>query len=206
MNMANKITILVVFSILLLIPVGITKVFAVSVETDVPVSVICTSSGQLCSPMFSSTVETQSELQVKFTVPPGHCSSIDVHIFLDGNPVGDTGFLGWSGAPPPFDLLPLMSGIIDLGPVSPGTHEISLQGEGQISGCNIGELAGWGGTLTTFTESLEQIVSGNILPLNTTALFISGITSGAIWMVPTLAGIVGAGVYLIRTRTHNEDN
>ena len=184
---------------------SIQDAFAVSVQTDVPVLVSCTSSGQLCSPLFFSTVETQSELKVKFTAHPGHCSSIGVHIFLDGNPVGDTGFLGWSGAPSPFDLLPLMSGIIDLGPVSPGTHQISLQGEGQIGGCNNGALTGWGGTLTTFTESLEQVVSGNILPLNTTSLFITGVQTNLLWMIPTLTGLVISVVYL-RTRTHNEEN
>jgi len=36
--------------------------------------------------------------------------------------------------------------------------------------------------------------------LDTTALFISGITSSAIWMVPTLVGIVGVGAYYLRTR------
>ena len=51
-----------------------------------------------------------------------------------------------------------------------------------------------------------QSVAGELLPLNTTALFISGITSSAIWMIPTLAGIAGAGVYFIRTREHNEEN
>jgi len=50
-----------------------------------------------------------------------------------------------------------------------------------------------------------QSVAGELLPLNTTALFISGITSSAIWMIPTLAGIAGAGVYLVRSRTHEEN-
>jgi hypothetical protein len=182
---------------------SIQDAFAVSVQTDVPVSVSCTSSGQLCSPLFSSTVETQSELKVKFTAHPGHCSSIDVNIFLDGNPMGTTGFLGWPAAPFPFDALPLMSGIIDLGPVSPGTHQISLQGKGQVGGCNSGYLAGWGGTLTTFTESLEQVVSGNILPLNTTSLLLAGVQTNLLWMVPTLAGLVISVVYL-RAKMHND--
>jgi len=50
----------------------------------------------------------------------------------------------------------------------------------------------------------NTVVAGDLLPLNTTALFISGITS-SIWMIPTLAGIAGAGVYFIRSRTHEEN-
>jgi len=44
-----------------------------------------------------------------------------------------------------------------------------------------------------------QNVAGELLPLNTTALFISGLTS-SIWMIPTLAGIAGAGVYFTKFR------
>ena len=51
-----------------------------------------------------------------------------------------------------------------------------------------------------FNVVMEQNVAGELLPLNTTALFISGITSSAIWMIPTLAGITGAGVYFTKFR------
>ncbi|MBM2820076.1 MAG: sorting protein [Nitrosarchaeum sp.] len=49
-------------------------------------------------------------------------------------------------------------------------------------------------------------VAGELLSLDTSALFVSGISSSAIWMVPTLAGIAGAGVYYIRTRVNNKEN
>jgi hypothetical protein len=49
-------------------------------------------------------------------------------------------------------------------------------------------------------------VAGELLSLDSTALFVSGISSSAIWMVPMLAGIAGAGVYFIRARTHNKEN
>jgi len=126
------------------------------IETDFPFQVVCTTSGQLCEPLFSVDVQTQSELLVKYTVT-GHCSSIRVHVFLDGNPVTTSEFFGWvlSPPPPPFDELPLMTPIINLGPVSPGSHQVSLQGEGQVSGCNTGALGVWTGTLTTFTNEPE---------------------------------------------------
>lgn len=135
------------------------------IETDFPFQVVCNTTGQLCEPLFSVNVETQSELLVKYTVT-GHCSSVRVHVFLDGNPVTTSEFLGWvlSPPPPPFDELPLMTPIIDLGPVSPGTHQVSLQGEGQVSGCNSGALGVWDGTLTTFTnEQSESDIHEDIL-------------------------------------------
>jgi hypothetical protein len=36
-------------------------------------------------------------------------------------------------------------------------------------------------------------VAGEFVPLNTTVLFVSGITSSAIWMVPTILGFAGVG-------------
>ena len=63
-----------------------------------------------------------------------------------------TGFLGWPGAPSPFAELPLDTGLVDLGPVSPGAHLISVQAEGQVSGCNVGKPFSWGGSLKVLTN------------------------------------------------------
>ncbi|MBM2819992.1 MAG: type sorting protein [Nitrosarchaeum sp.] len=49
-------------------------------------------------------------------------------------------------------------------------------------------------------------VAGELLSLDSTALFVSGLSSSMIWMVPSLAGIAGAGIYFIRARTHNKEN
>jgi hypothetical protein len=47
-------------------------------------------------------------------------------------------------------------------------------------------------------------VSGELLKINSTALFISGISSSVIWMAPTLAGIAGVGIYLIKFRSNKD--
>ena len=47
-------------------------------------------------------------------------------------------------------------------------------------------------------------VAGELVPLNTTALFISGLSSSMIWMAPAVVGIAGVGVYYIKT--HNKEN
>jgi hypothetical protein len=91
--------------------------------------------GQLCDLPFSVSGEIGSVLQVQYFVRSTHCSSLRVHLFVDGTLKVTTGFLGWPGAPSPFAELPLGTGLVDLGPVSPGAHLISVQAEGQVSGC-----------------------------------------------------------------------
>jgi len=127
--------------------------FAVVEEEEIAFSVPCTSSGQLCNPPFSTNIETDSDLKIQYTVRPNHCSSVRVHLLVDNNIVQTTQFLGWPGATSPFDVLPLDTGVIDLGPVSQGSHTLGIQGEGQVSGCNNGVLGNWGGTVKIFTSS-----------------------------------------------------
>ena len=43
-------------------------------------------------------------------------------------------------------------------------------------------------------------VAGELLPLDTSALMIAGLTSSAVWMIPAVAGIAGVGVYLVKFR------
>lgn len=51
---------------------------------------------------------------------------------------------------------------------------------------------------------VEPVVGGELLPIYNTALMLAGIQSSAIWMLPALAGIAGAGAYYIRTRMNKE--
>ncbi len=46
-------------------------------------------------------------------------------------------------------------------------------------------------------------VAGELLPLDNTALFLAGIQSMTVWMVPTVLGLAGAGVYLVKFRTRD---
>ncbi len=114
---------------------------------SIPIFVSCTTTGQLCAPAFSVLVQTNSVLKIQYFVPTGHCSSARLNVFVDGTQVLTTGFLGWFGAPPPFNTLLLDTGLIDLGPVSAGSHTLSLKAEGQVSGCNSGSVVSWDGTL-----------------------------------------------------------
>jgi len=52
--------------------------------------------------------------------------------------------------------------------------------------------------LTGFQQ--ETQVAGELLPLNTSALMIAGLTSMTVWMIPTVLGLAGVGVYLVKFR------
>jgi len=43
-------------------------------------------------------------------------------------------------------------------------------------------------------------VGGEFLPIDSTALFVSGIQTSAVWILPAVAGLAGTGYYLIRFR------
>jgi len=49
-----------------------------------------------------------------------------------------------------------------------------------------------------------EIVGGEFLPIDSTALLLAGIQSSTVWMLPTLAGLAGAGFYLVKFRTNKE--
>jgi hypothetical protein len=50
----------------------------------------------------------------------------------------------------------------------------------------------------------QQQVAGELLPLDSTALLIGGLSSMSVWMIPAVAGIAGAGIYLVKFRAHRD--
>jgi len=46
----------------------------------------------------------------------------------------------------------------------------------------------------------DPTVAGELLSIDSTALFVSGALANAFWMLPLLAGIAGTGIYLTRSR------
>ena len=51
---------------------------------------------------------------------------------------------------------------------------------------------------------VDEQVAGELLPLDSTALFLAGIQSMTVWMIPTVAGLAGAGVYLVKYRANRD--
>lgn len=58
----------------------------------------------------------------------------------------------------------------------------------------------------TNKATLEDLikVGGNLLSIDSTALILAGLQGSFIWMIPTIAGIAGAGVYLVRSRMNKD--
>ena len=136
-----------------------------TIETVIPDFVAtCTSTGELCEPPFDVPVQTGSVLQAQYTVRATHCASVRVHFLVDGALVASSGFLGWPGAPLPFSALPLDTGLVDLGPVAPGAHVLGVQAEGQVGGCNSGNLTDWGGSLRVLTSPPIAEVQVDVKP------------------------------------------
>jgi len=47
-------------------------------------------------------------------------------------------------------------------------------------------------------------VAGELLPIDSSALMIAGLTSMSVWMVPAVAGLAGVGVYLVKFRANRD--
>jgi hypothetical protein len=61
-------------------------------------------------------------------------------------------------------------------------------------------------TILWLNECVEpqQQVAGELLPLDSSALLIGGLSSMSVFMIPAVAGIAGAAVYLVKYRANKE--
>jgi len=70
--------------------------------------------------------------------------------------------------------------------------------------CEVLWLMDWKFGPNTFVQEIwvnnQPQVAGELLPLDSTALFLAGIQSMTVWMIPTVLGLAGAGVYLVKFR------
>ncbi len=57
--------------------------------------------------------------------------------------------------------------------------------------------------VTNVDENSFRPVAGELLPIDSSALMIAGLTSMTVWMVPTILGLAGAGVYLVKYRARD---
>ncbi len=85
-------------------------------------------------------IETSGVLKIKLD-SKGACSQYKLFIYLDDDIIKETDFFQES------------SGLLDLGPVSPGKHILKLSQEGRVHGCNEGHLMAWGGDLKIFLSN-----------------------------------------------------
>jgi len=58
-------------------------------------------------------------------------------------------------------------------------------------------------TISFDADEPEKQVEGQLLPLDTLALVIAGLSSMTVFMIPAVAGIAGAGIYLVKFRARD---
>ena len=56
----------------------------------------------------------------------------------------------------------------------------------------------------TLDVSHDTQVAGELLPLDSTALFLAGLSSMSVFMIPAIVGLAGAGVYLVKFRANRD--
>ncbi|MDT5346893.1 MAG: hypothetical protein QOH91_180 [Mycobacterium sp.] len=97
---------------------------------------------QNCSPRQGLTVTTSGPLFVTFTADgnPPSCAAGKARIFIDGKEWGSA-IVQPGGNDGGYGI-----------PVSPGTHNVQVQMDGVLGGCNTGAMSGWSGTLHVETN------------------------------------------------------
>jgi hypothetical protein len=109
-----------------------------------PFAVRSTGDGQLSTGVYSIEVRTSGKLAVSYIAPRLHCSSLRMHVLVDGAEKAVSG-----------EVAPGKStGYIDLGPVLPGNHVVALQAEGILGGCDTGRVVAWEGSAQVWTTLL----------------------------------------------------
>jgi len=91
--------------------------------------------------------------------------------------------------------------ILDLPYLLPGTHYLQILREDHGGGT--GFIIQVTGEECNDCVS-EKPVAGELLSIDSSALVIAGLTGSAAWMIPTVAGIAGAGIYLIKFRANRD--
>jgi hypothetical protein len=149
--------------------IGMSSHVAQATTTIVATPTTCTPAvGQLCSPPFATAVNlTQTgPITINFTASPHHCSSIEVHVYLDNVLITTSAFLGPGQSTGP---------ILLAASASAGSHTIGLQAEGEVGGCNSGILASWTGTLAitaqTTTYTSDPSIADFTNPITSYATF-----------------------------------
>ncbi len=97
----------------------------------------CLATGQDCGNTFSIEFETCGLALAEFFTALTHCSMVQLDFYIDGVLAASTAPL-FAGD---------YTGVINFGPLAPGSHTLTIAATGIEGGCNVGILESWGGTL-----------------------------------------------------------
>ncbi len=140
-------------ALLILLPIK-THAQGTPVQNSYSIFVSNTCPGQLSCQTFDVQAVTQSVLRVKYTAGAGHCSSLSMRISVDGVQVAVSGPLAAGQS----------SANYDFGPVSSGSHLVSLRAEGILGGCNTGNLINWAGSVEITTSVQQASITVSAVP------------------------------------------
>ena len=84
--------------------------------------------------------------------------------------------------------------------LAPAGTNLAFAGPPQHPVCTTDQDCPVGDVCMDFVCEPAPPVAGELLPLDSTALMIAGLTSMTVWMVPAVAGLAGVGVYLVKFR------
>ena len=119
-------------------------------------------------------------------------------LYIDEVPIFTADGEGPSG---PFVLTNISTPIPVEIPLTAGTHMIQIENAATVAFS--GEFRASFADIEISRDVEPQTpVAGELLSINSSALVIGSLASGAVWMAPAVAGIVGAGVYLIKFRAN----
>jgi len=157
--------------------------------------------------MITGNDNTVGGIRTDFTITMLCAGSAEFDWTFDGEPVS-------ASTGPAFDPSGFLKNNVqtqltnNAGPeVQSGTNVIVPVVAGDTFGWYIFSTDGiFGPGIFTMIENFEgpSCIGGNIMPIDTTALFLAGIQSSSIWMLPVLTGAAGVGAFYIKTRMNKE--
>jgi len=99
-----------------------------------------------------------------------------------------------------FDMNAAVPGVtvewVELTQAGVGHDQVNLAG--QYFFVNCGVIVGVGADSIQTPFVVQVPVGGEILPINTSALLLAGLTTNALWILPALAVIAGAGIVILK--------
>lgn len=162
----------------------------------------------ICTPSLGLNSVYAPDAPWTFDCPAGGCWLTVTDAFLNGdvfevfdggNPIGITSDVLDEGTCVPDEtdpedclLDPLSSS--EMFALGAGAHSITIKPTYQVTP----------GAAYFKIETHSSPVAGELLSLDSSALVVAGLASSAVWMIPAVAGIAGAGVYLVKLRTNRD--
>jgi hypothetical protein len=153
----------------------------------------CQSSGELCQPPAPLGLIATSNVQITVTASPEHCSDVQFYMLVDGTPSAATGFLAPGQSATVTVLIPPSRYL--------NPHDLDIQAEGRLGGCNGGTLIAWHADATVvwdgqpLTKRQKDLFGGCASAAGASGLPITAI-GGVALFVPVLQP-VGVGLVIV---------